>query len=85
MGVFDSKKLDLTTSITELPLSYVNPFLEKSTVAIGGELNGVFSIDGSLATPIITGNGEIDSCTVSVGYMGTNYNVSGGFMLNLTH
>ena len=41
IGELDLNNLNLNTSIYEFPLSYVNPLLEKSTVSLGGNLNGL--------------------------------------------
>ena len=79
IGELDLNKLNLNTSIYEFPLSYINPLLKKSTVSLGGNLNGTFIVSGALKNPQIKGDGIIDSCTVQVGYMGTKYTVCGGF------
>ena len=79
IGELDLNKLNLNTSLYEFPLSYINPLLEKSTVSLGGNLNGGFRVSGGFKNPQIKGDGIIDSCTVQVGYMGTKYTVSGGF------
>lgn len=79
LGTFNLQSLDLTTSVNELPLSYINPLISKNSVVLDGKINGVFSIDGLISEPKITGNGNLDDCSVQVDYMGTKYYVNGNF------
>jgi hypothetical protein len=79
LGEIDGENLDLIGSIDDLPLDYVNPLLQENTAVLGGKLKGVFSVEGTINEPLVTGDGEFLNATVGIAYLGTNHMVSGGF------
>lgn len=71
--------VDLSAGFENVPLDYINPFLQPNTAEIGGTLTGIFTLYGDPRSPIIEGDGRLNNATVKVPYLGTNYDVVGNF------
>ena len=75
----DEIDLDLVAEFENVPLDYINPFLQTNTAQLGGDLTGTFTIEGDILNPLIEGDGLLKNATVKVPYLGTNYDVVGSF------
>jgi hypothetical protein len=71
--------LDLMSAMTDLPLSWTNTILDEKMAKLGGELDAAITIKGKLSSPALLGGGTLKNALVAIAYLGTEYDVTGGF------
>lgn len=75
MGTTDY--LDGTLDITHLPLQMINPFIPDKMASLTGSLEGNMTIKGTSKAPQVNGYIEMDSASMFVTAVGTNFSVDG--------
>jgi hypothetical protein len=80
-GFYEPRKevnsLQLTVHFSHAPLAALAPFVANQLSKLAGELNGTVYINGSPASPGVTGGASITDAAVRVNYFNTLYQVSG--------
>jgi TamB, inner membrane protein subunit of TAM complex len=74
-----TNSLQLTAKLSHAPLAALAPFVATHLSQLTGALNGTIYINGSPASPSITGGAGITDASVRVNYLNTLYQVSGAF------
>ncbi len=84
-GNVSDNYIDLSSSVTKIPVTYANKLLGSNTAKLNGFINGEFHIDGSIENPLISGIGFISEGSVEVPYMGTKYLLEGEVLIDHDH
>jgi hypothetical protein len=74
-----TNSLHLTANLSHAPLAALAPFVANHLSQLTGALNGTIYINGSPASPSVTGGASITDAAVRVNYLNTHYQVSGAF------
>jgi hypothetical protein len=75
-------QLQLNAKLNEADLSIFEPFLSNYITRMGGTVSGDFDIGGSIAFPVVIGNGLVTGGTLLVNYLKTQYTVDGNLIFN---
>ena len=75
-------QLQLNAKLNEADLSVLEPFLSNYITKMGGTVSGDFDIGGSLAFPVVVGNGLVKNGTLLVNYLKTQYTIDGNLVFN---
>ncbi|MCH6199979.1 translocation/assembly module TamB [Aquiflexum sp. LQ15W] len=78
----NNDQLDLNAKLNEADLSVLEPFLSNYITRMGGTVSGDFDIGGSIAFPVVMGNGIVTGGTLLVNYLKTKYTVDGNLIFN---
>jgi len=78
----DDEQLELKAKLNDANLSVLEPFLSDYITNLGGTVTGEFDIDGSLKFPVVTGSGKVNTGTLRVNYLNTNYTIDGNLVFN---
>lgn len=78
----NDNQLDLNAKLNEADLSVLEPFLSNYITRMGGTVSGDFEITGSVAFPVVLGNGQVKGGTLLVNYLKTQYTVDGNLIFN---
>lgn len=81
LGSIDDE-LNLNAKLNEADLSVLEPFLSNYITRMGGTVSGDFDIGGSVAFPVVMGNGMVKGGTLLVNYLKTQYTLDGNLLFN---
>jgi len=69
--------LNLTANLEKANLKLLEPFLQGIFTNMSGTTSGAFTITGSLSSPEIRGDGQLEDAQLMVSYLKTMYRVNG--------
>ena len=68
--------IDFTLNLNEIDITFVNAFTKGVLSRVSGNVDGDFSITGSLKKPVITGDADLYDAACNIDYLNTYYAVN---------
>ena len=65
--------------LTQVPLSWVQPWVDSSAAILTGTLDAAVEVSGPWRAPVLSGGGIIDTMTAEIPSLGTSFGASGAF------
>ncbi len=78
---YEKNSLNLIAELNDTELKIVEPFLGTIFSNISGKLNGRIKVKGTPYQPVFDGDGLISNAGLTINYLNTTYDFSGGFYL----
>lgn len=77
--VAEPEALRIDAQLTQLPLDWMQPWVDTNAAVISGQLDATLTVSGNWRHPTLSGRGSFDTLVARVPSLGTSFGGSGGF------